>query len=367
MQKRVKEMILRLFPELSGGLHLDRYARVTAIADSSGNGASSERFRPRLAVDLQILDPDLEPDPAFPPYTAVPLPVPMGAGGEAGVFAPPRPGAIVTVGFAYGRQDHPIIKHLYPMGDSLPEVKEGEMLLQQSPTVHQRADAGGNWTRETDADIHDKSVTRHVTAMESTTDLARETKKVSENAHVEVDGSQTFEVGGQLTMLAGSRADIGTLGPMNLTAGADSSHSTGCNAVETVGGNHASTVMGNRTIGVTGNRAENVGGNQQTEIGGKREITVGANSEEEAAGDKIIRARNILLQAQGTITLTSTKTGSVSLFAELLAALDDIKAALDILGTHTHPEVGTIVQGGSVQAHSTDLGRHRGIMGNITG
>lgn len=360
-------MILRLFPELSGGLHLDRYARVTAIADSPGNGASSERFRPRLAVDIQVLNADMEPDPAFPPYTAVPLPVPMGAGGEAGVFAPPRPGAIVTVGFAYGRQDHPIIKQMYPMGDSLPAVKENEMLLQQSPTVHQRADATGNWSRETDMDIHDKSVTRHVTAMDSETDLARETKTISENSHTEVDGAKTVEVGTQLTMLAGSRADLGTLGEMNLTAGANSTHSTGGTAIETVGGDHTSTVKGNRGIGVDGSRAEKVGGNQQTEIGGKREIKVGANSEEEAVGDKIIRARNILLQAQGTITLTSTKTGEVSLFNELLWALDDIKAALDILATHTHPEVATIVQGGSVQAHSTDLGRHRGIMGNITG
>lgn len=153
-------------------------------------------------------------------YTAVPLPVPVGAGGEAGVFAPPRPEALVVVGFAYGRQDHPIIRQIYGMGDSLPQVGLEEMLLQQGPTTFQRADAGGNWSRETDAAITDKSVSRHVEAVD-TTKLATEPKQVSEHSRLEVDGARTVEVGTQLTMLAGSRADLGTLGAMNLTAGAN--------------------------------------------------------------------------------------------------------------------------------------------------
>ena len=72
--------------------------------------------------------------------------------------------------------------------------------------------------------------------MDSTTKLATETKQVSEHSRLEVDGARTVEVGTQLTMLAGSRADLGTLGAMNLTAGGESTHTTGKNAVETVGG-----------------------------------------------------------------------------------------------------------------------------------
>ena len=366
MQAAIKKAILHLFPELSGGLHLDRYATILGIADDPGEGASSERFRPRLAVDIQVLTPDMEPDPAFPPYSAVPLPVPMGAGGEAGVFAFPRPGALVVVGFAYGRQDHPVIKQIYGMGDSLPAVKPNEMLLQPASTVLQRADASGNWIRETDADIHDNSVTRHVTAMDSTTTLANEKKSISENATAEVDGNKTVEVGGQLTVLAGARADIGTLGPMNLTAGADSSQTTGANAVETVGGN--------KDIAITGSRGETVGGDQATAIEGSRGETIGGDNTKEVGGNdletitgnKNIKAANIFLQASGTISISSTKTGDVSLFAELLAALDEIKAALDILATHTHPTTVVPDQGGSVQGHSASLGGHRGTMGNIT-
>ncbi len=156
MREAIRRAVKGLFPELGAGLHLDRYARVLAVADAPGQGAASERFRPRYAVDIQILTADGEPDPAFPTYTAVPLPVPTGAGQEKGFFSFPEPGAQVVVGFAYGRPDHPIIRQTYPLGVSLPEVAQGEQLWQSTPAVYQRADAGGNWTRATEAKIEEK-------------------------------------------------------------------------------------------------------------------------------------------------------------------------------------------------------------------
>ena len=149
MKQAIKRAMIALFPELGAGLHLDRYARVVAVADAPGEGAASERFRPRFAVDIQILTPDGEPDPAFPVYTAVPLPVQSGAGQEKGLFSFPEPGAQVVVGFAYGRPDHPIIRQVYPFGVSLPAVAQGEQLWQSTPTTFQRADADGNWSRKT--------------------------------------------------------------------------------------------------------------------------------------------------------------------------------------------------------------------------
>ena len=129
MREAIRRAVKGLFPELGAGLHLDRYARVLAVADAPGQGAASERFRPRYAVDIQILTADGEPDPAFPTYTAVPLPVPTGAGQEKGFFSFPEPGAQVVVGFAYGRPDHPIIRQTYPLGVSLPEVALPAMFL----------------------------------------------------------------------------------------------------------------------------------------------------------------------------------------------------------------------------------------------
>lgn len=94
MQDFLKKAILRLFPELSGGLHLDRYGRVLAIADAPSQGASSERFRPRFAADIEILTADMEPDPAFPHYTAVPLPVPLGQAARLAFLRRQGPGRL---------------------------------------------------------------------------------------------------------------------------------------------------------------------------------------------------------------------------------------------------------------------------------
>lgn len=367
MQESLKAAILKLFPELAGGLHLDRYARVIGIADSPGEGATCERFRPRFAVDIQILAPNMEPDPAFPTYSAVPLPVTSGAGGESGSFSFPEPGALAVVGFAYGRQDHPIIRQIYPMGGSLPAVQPGELLMQRDAAVFQRADTAGNWTRSTDAGITDDSVTRTVKALESTTELAREVKRVSEHSQVEVDGMQTVEVGTVMTLLAGTRADIGTLGTMNLTAGANSTQSTAGNAVATVGGNRSTAITGGRAETVGQGQTLNVGKGRSEKIGADQVLEVGGSNTETASGEKLIEAANITLQAQGTIAcISGDGQGGISLFSELLQAIDEIKAALNVLAAHTHPTAGVISQGGAVSGHAANVGQHRAVMGGIT-
>lgn len=363
MQNAIKAAVLKLFPELSGGLHLDRYARVVALADQPGEGVSCERFRPRFAVDVQILTPDMEPDPAFPLYTAVPLPVPAGAGQECGAFAFPEPGALVVVGFAYGRPDHPIIRQVYPMGASLPAVAPKEFLLQQSPTVLQRADAEGNWTRRTDAAIEDDSMSRLVRAVASVRDLARELVKVSEHSTLEVGGMHTVEVGTVLSMLAGLRADLGTLGELNLTAGGDSTHSTAGNAAETVGKDQSCIVKGSRTVNVTGAQATTTGGDLSETVGGAKDEDVAGASTEEAGGDKRVTAENIFLQARDKLTCTAAQ-GGISLFGEIMAALGDIREALVILSAHTHPQAGVIDQGGAVADEAESLGGHIGNLGS---
>ena len=288
----------------------------------------------------------MEPDPAFPHYTAVPLPVPLGAGGEAGVFAPPRPGALVVVGFAYGRQDHPIIRQMYGMGDSLPQVGPEEMLLQQSPTTFQRADAGGNWSRQTDAEIADKSVTRRVEAMESATELARETRRISEHSTVEVDGTHSLEVGTVLTMLAGLRADMGSLGALNLTAGGDSTHSTAGAAQETVGKDHASKVTGNRQIDIAGNRGLTVQGADTVTVEGEETIKAKGKVTIESAQEILLRAPVVKIQGILTTEGYEGGPGSSTLYGDFtvrnggVAVPDkDVTAGAVSLRGHTHTGV----------------------------
>lgn len=385
MQEILKNAVLAAFPELSGQLHLDRYARVTAIADAPKEGASSEAFRPRFAVDIQILQADLSPDERFPPLTAVPLPVPGGAGLEAGNLAFPEPGAIVVVGFAYGRPDCPIIRSIYPLDSSLPALKPGELLMQKNAETFQRADAEGNWQRASSGNIKDESLTRETKAMSATADYGTETRKISEHSREEVGGIKSIEVGGVLNLTAGQRADLGAIGPLNLTAGADSTHSTGGKATETVGQDHASTVKGGRSIQIAKGRTEtvgqgqslkvgadqalDVGGNQQNMIQGEQTSTVGGPSVENIGGNKTINAANISLNASGKLSMKSKKGGGsgINFFQELLSALDEtkasldqVKAALDVLSHHTHPQAAPINEGSAVSSHSAGSSAHAG-------
>ena len=154
MREAIKRIVLRMFPELAGGYHLDRYARILKISDPPPGGVKCDRFRPYWAADIEILTPEGEPAQGFPKYEAVPLPVPM-AGNDEGFFLWPRPGTIVTVRWIEGRPDHPVIQHVYPMGLSLPDVPDNMGRWQQRPGVHQTVDPAGNWKRTTDKDIRD--------------------------------------------------------------------------------------------------------------------------------------------------------------------------------------------------------------------
>lgn len=354
MREMIKKIVMELLPELAGGLHLDRYARVLAAADAPSEGATSERFRPRYAVDLEILGPDMEPDKNFPKYSAVPLPVSVGGGQESGTFSFPEEGALCVVGFAYGRQDHPIIRQVFPLGVSLPELSRGEVLIQQSPTSFQRVDAQGNWKRKTNADIHENSLGRTVKAENYSADLGNENRSVAAHSTESVGSCKTIEAGTVLTMLAGLRADMGSLGALNLTAGGDSTHSTAGSAQETVGKDHASKVTGNRQIDITGNRTLTVHGGNAVTVQGADTVTVEGEETIKARGKVTIEsAQEILLRApvvkiQGILTTEGYEggPGSSTLYGDftvrnggVVVPDKDVTAGAVSLRGHTHTGV----------------------------
>ncbi|HIC5960212.1 TPA: phage baseplate assembly protein V, partial [Salmonella enterica subsp. enterica serovar Infantis] len=116
----------------------------------------ADPFRPRYAVDVQLLDADGNPDNQTPVYSAVPLPVPM-AGNDSGMFQFPPEGTLVEVAFTGGRPDKPFIRQTLPDGTSLPDIKPGEQLQQQRAEVSQRVTQAGDWVRQTDQTISETS------------------------------------------------------------------------------------------------------------------------------------------------------------------------------------------------------------------
>ena len=128
-----KRETLELFPELAAGYHLPKFGRVEYVRDNATSGQTADPFRPRYAIDVQLLDENMEIDSQVPVYRSVPLPVHM-SGHESGLMAYPLEGTIVEIAFAYGRNDRPIIRGIYGREHALPTIEPGEQLQQQRPT-----------------------------------------------------------------------------------------------------------------------------------------------------------------------------------------------------------------------------------------
>ena len=64
-------------------------------------------------------------------------------------------GAIVEIGFAYGRPDKPFIRSVLPFGWDLPAIEEGETRNQTREGVYQHIDDAGNFENKTDESLTD--------------------------------------------------------------------------------------------------------------------------------------------------------------------------------------------------------------------
>ena len=212
-----QQQIDNAYPELSAGLHLPKFARVEAPTENTTAGDISDPFRPKYAVDVQMVDAD--GNDVAPIYHAVPLPLPM-AGNESGMFQYPPVGSMVEIAFENGRADKPFIRQVLSHGNTLPDIKPGEQLQQQRQEVSQRVTQDGTWHRQTDQKIIEESMHREVkTDTENRTVIARETT---------VQATDKTTVIGTSTLMAGAIMQI---------AEGDFSQATQANRVIAVGQN----------------------------------------------------------------------------------------------------------------------------------
>ncbi|WP_411705658.1 hypothetical protein [Edaphovirga cremea] len=213
-----QRQIDKFYPELAAGLHLPRQARVMGPTDTATLGDQADAFRPRYAVDLQLLDETGAPAANTPVYRAVPLPVPM-ATAEGGMYQYPPEGAIVEIGFAEGRPDKPLIRQTLQNDLALPDIKPGEQLQQQRAAVSQRVTTDGSWRRETDQAIEEASASRTVSSDSET--------RTTTTRSVTVKANDTTTVLGTSALMAGS---IKQLAEGDITSG------TRANMLEKIGG-----------------------------------------------------------------------------------------------------------------------------------
>ncbi|RKJ84408.1 hypothetical protein D6R50_06505 [Aeromonas veronii] len=208
------------FPELADGMHLPKFGRVEAISDHASAGQRNDPFRPRYAVDVQLLGEDGEPDALTPRYRAVPLPVAFG-GPEQGLLQYPLEGTLVELGFAFGRADRPFIRTILGTGWPLPDIAPGEQLQQQRKEVFSHTDTVGNQARHTDRRQHDRALQMHRQADEYLGEFGQHRITTQQHSIEEVGAMKRIEALGAIELLAGDEMVLGCLGNMSQTAAGD--------------------------------------------------------------------------------------------------------------------------------------------------
>ncbi|MEB0044684.1 MULTISPECIES: phage baseplate assembly protein V [unclassified Pseudomonas] len=256
MEDAIRRAVERQFPELTGGYHLPRFARVVAVADAPAGAGICDDFRPRYAVDIELLGPDGEVDPQLPLLAGVPLPLPTG-GEEMGMYAFPEEGTQVVVCFAYGLPNKPYIQTILPHGLSMPRVPKGDQVWQHSEAAQQRVDADGNWLRQTDGKITDKAIEREVEALDNREQFQSHSQAVDDHSTETVGGIKTIEALGALKLMSGGSASLAAVDDLHQATGRD------LNLV--VGQKHNATVGGDMQERIEGLRKSLAGGSQRFE------------------------------------------------------------------------------------------------------
>ena len=250
MDDAIRRSVERQFPELTGGYHLPRFARVVAVADAPSGAGICDDFRPRYAVDIEVMGPDGEPDTQLPILAGVPLPLPTG-GEEMGIYAFPEEGTQVVVCFAYGLPHKPYIQTILPHGLSMPKVPKGDQVWQHSEACQQRVDADGNWLRQTDGKIQDKAIEREVEALDNTETFQNHTRTVDDHSTESVGGIKTIEALGALKLLSGGSASLAAVDDLHQATGRDLNLVVGDKYNTTIGGDMQERIKGHRKC-VTG-------------------------------------------------------------------------------------------------------------------
>ncbi|HFT8038359.1 hypothetical protein ACWOQQ_19210 [Enterobacter sp. ESY66] len=300
----VQRQIESHYPELASGMHLPKFARVMNPVEAVKSGNFSDPFRPRYAVDVQLLDADGNPDKNTPVYSAVPLPVPM-AGNDSGMFQFPPEGTLVEIAFTGGRPDKPFVRQTVPDGTSLPDIQPGEQLQQQRAEVSQRVTQAGDWVRQTDQTISETSMARVVKADSEQRELvSRETM---------IKATDKITVLGTSTLMAGAIQQVCT-------------------------GDYSQAVK---------NRVASISGNDEADIAGSQTVTTGKDLIE-----KIGQIRKSVAAVQQQIIAPVVWIGSdtINVAQLMLDTLDVVKELAEQTASHTHSNTGTPTNAGAIRS-----------------
>ena len=318
-----RRQIEKEFPELADGYHLSKKAKVVSIPDETSLGDISTEFRPKYAVNVQLLDENGN-ETDTPVYKAVPLPV-TNIGSEGGAYHYPEEGTEVEIGFINGKPDQPVVRNIYPNNKTMPSIKKGEHLLQQRAEVFNRIDDVGNITRNSDQAITDNARDYHLNTDLSTEDTTTKKTTVKANYNVEVY----------------------------------SNYQLSANTITSI-------ALKDYTIGTTSNYVQHVGIDYTLNINGNQKTIVGKNCNLSVKDSIIIKAKEIKEQLETIRQSTAgvqqqilapsiwLGSGEINITQLMLDTLELVERLANLTANHTHPNTSTPTNATAISGVQSD-------------
>ena len=330
MVEQIKRIVLNLFPELRGRYHLPRFARVVSVSDAPAAGGVTDAYRPRYAVNVQVMLQNGKPDPALPVFEDLPLPA-MAAGIERGHFGFPEPGTLVEVGFAYGSPQHPFIRCVLSQHISMAELAAGDELHQAAPGVYDRTRANGDKERITHGNITDTCNAHRIEAADLVRVIQNAVALVSEHSTEQVGGIKTIEGIGAIKLLSGGVLNLAALDNLNLTTATDLNVSVGRNQITRRAGNDDTVTAGGRTHQVVGDEVLTTDGSYSHSVIGPLLVQCDDAIETVAA-----LANRVKVEDGGKIFIGQADN-MLKVLADLAGVVKDLATEV---ASHSHPSNG---------------------------
>lgn len=237
MSDDFRRQVLREFPELAAGYHLPVMAEVTAIPDAPDTGGIADNYRPRLAVDVVLINSRDETTDIQ--LQGVPVSI-TGGGHQRGLFALPNVGTLVEIAWFAGSPERPFVRSILGERQALPELQQGAMSWQQNQHQRQHIDQSGNWTRETDQTITDTASQLHQMAHQLTQQLGQKNTRIHGHDRTDITGESRTEAAA-IHLLAETVINLLAAGSVNTVAGQHITHNAGGDIRQHAGGDASHT------------------------------------------------------------------------------------------------------------------------------
>ena len=178
---------------------------------------TGDHFRPRYAVDVELLGPDGERTGTV--YEQLPVP-------NSWVWGLPEPGTLVRVGYDYNRVDHPYISEILTEGQEIPAEVNDEILLYSTEECKISLNRQTGKIKvfsygeiELDGDQINISGSLNQDLVESVTSVEMDsTEEIGGTKKLEAMGNLTLSSGSSLRLVSAGNAAINSMASLDLFA-----------------------------------------------------------------------------------------------------------------------------------------------------